>query len=420
LLDSCYDPLESKGVYKINDITVCMVSSMPPEGGGVSTYTQSLIDSFDLSNMRITVLSQVTENKDTHELKPPANRKIKVIPCWSSSLLYPFQLFKALCRHKPNLVHVQHEYFIFGGAFSASLFPIFLMLTKLLNTRVIVTLHGIVNPAEIRDPELGSVGDENLKGMPRLLSHIGLLLITRLITKNSDKIIVMNNTHKRVLIQEYHCSPEKIMLIPHGIPQCQPIPLDTAKETLGFNGSKVILYFGYMTKYKGIDILIKAFERVKHPNSLLILGGGPHPRLKNDPEYKKFWNSINSEAIQDNRIKFVGFIPNELLPTYISAADLVVFPYVASFSTGGPMNITLGYHKPIVASRMSSFSDSLPNSAIFKTGSVNDLCIILEKALDNEQFTLDLVQWTKDLADNRSWACIAKSTIDLYHHIKTH
>ena len=87
----------------------------------------------------------------------------------------------------------------------------------------------------------------------------------------------------------------------------------------------------------------------------------------------KFWNSVNKEMSEDSRIRFIGFIPDNLLSTYVSASDVVVFPYIASFSTGGPMNITLGHHRPIIASQISSFSDSLPAAAVFKTGSVSDL-----------------------------------------------
>ena len=136
---------------------------------------------------------------------------------------------------------------------------------------------------------------------------------------------------------------------------------------------KVVLYFGYITKYKGIDILVKAFKNIKDPNCVLIIGGAAHPRLKNDPDYKKFWDSIMGEISGDKRIKFVGFIPDDQLSTYISASDVVVFPYVASFSTGGPMNITVGHYKPVIASKVSSFSDILPESAVFKTGSISDL-----------------------------------------------
>jgi glycosyltransferase involved in cell wall biosynthesis len=401
----------------VNNAKICIISTFPPEGGGVSTYTKNLIEAIDLTKFKIIILSK--KNREVSVLKKEKSfaNEVDVIPCWNAGIRYPFQIFKALCRYKPKIVHIQHEYFIFGGAFSAALFPFFILLTKSLDLKVIVTFHGIVNPAEIRDPELGSIGNENLKGMPRLLSQMALLLITRLITDNSDRIIVMNNTHKNVLIQEYHCSPQKITLIPHGVPQCKQIDQDTAKKKLGLEGLKVALYFGYITKYKGIDILVKAFKNIESSNSLLVIGGAPHPRLKSDPDYKKFWDSINREISEDKRIKFVGFIPEGLLSDYISASDIVVFPYLASFSTGGPMNITLGHHKPIIASRVSSFSDVLPKSAIFKTGSVSDLSMILKKALNDDCFNLELSKLTGNIADDRSWKQVARSTADLYSSI---
>ena len=394
---------------------VCIVSTTPPDGGGVSTYTKNLSEAFNLSNFHLAILSQKSNCEKFR--KRGFSDKIRIVDCWNEGFLYPFQIFKTLCQNKPQIVHIQHEYFIFGRAISAALFPIVIFLTKFLRLKIVVTLHGIVNPVEIKDPELGSLGNENLQGMPIWLSQMGLLLITRLITDNSNKIIVMNNTHKNVLIKQYHCSPKKIFLVPHGIPKSEPINQEIAKNKLGFDKQKVVLYFGYITKYKGIDILVKAFEKIKDPNCVLVIGGAAHPRLKNDPDYKKFWDTIMSEISSDKRIKFVGFIPDDQLSTYISASDVVVFPYVASFSTGGPMNITVGHHRPVIASKVSSFSDILLASAVFKTGSISDLSQKLEKALDDDSYNLELSKSAKSIAAERSWKKVAKCTEDLYFHI---
>jgi len=394
---------------------VCVVSTTPPDGGGVSTYTRNLFESFNLANFHLAILSQ--KNNCEKFGKRGFSDKIRIVDCWNEGVLYPFQIFKTLCQNKPQIVHIQHEYFIFGRAFSAALFPLVIFLTKFLRLKTIVTLHGIVNPVEIKDPELGSLGNENLQGMPIWLSQMGLLLITRLITDNSSKIIVMNNTHKNVLVEQYHCSPKKIFLVPHGIPKSEPINQEIAKSKLGFDMQKIVLYFGYITKYKGIDILVKAFKNIKDPNCVLVIGGAAHPRLKNEPNYKKFWDTIMDEISGDKRIKFVGFIPDDQLSTYISASDVVVFPYVASFSTGGPMNITVGHHRPVIASKVSSFSDILPASAVFKTGSISDLSQKLERALDDASFNLELSKSARSIAAERSWGQVAKCTEDLYYNI---
>ena len=145
----------------MEDVSICMVSTLPPEGGGVSTYTKNLLESFDLTNLKITVISRKNKSRPTKVDDFP-NKRINVFPCWTPGFLYPFQIFKALCRFKPKLVHVQHEYFIFGGTLSASLFPLLLLFAKLLDSKVVVTLHGIVNPSEIKDPELGIGGNGRL------------------------------------------------------------------------------------------------------------------------------------------------------------------------------------------------------------------------------------------------------------------
>ena len=393
--------------------TVCIVSTVPPEGGGVSTYTKNLFDAFDSSSFELVFLAQKSSRPY------PRIGNAKIVGCWAIGLWYPFQIFKSLCRYKPSVVHVQHEYFIFGSAMSSAIFPLLSVFSRFLRTKFVITLHGVVNPVEIRDPELSSVGNESLKGIPKSVSQIGLLLITKLFLLNSDKVVLMNQTHSDVLVREYHCSKEKIVLIPHGIPRCVVIDKDSAKKQLGFSGKKVVLYFGYLTKYKGIDILIKAFNQIDNPNSVLIIGGSVHPRLKNELEYKKYFDSITKLISENSRIKLVGFIPDDVLSTYVSAADIVVFPYIASFSTGGPMNITLGHHKPVIASKVSSFSDVLPKMAVFKTGSVSDLARLLRQAISDGQFVEELAKSTEHIAEERSWKNIACLTSDLYKHLLT-
>jgi glycosyltransferase involved in cell wall biosynthesis len=78
------------------------------------------------------------------------------------------------------------------------------------------------------------------------------------------------------------------------------------------------------------------------------------------------------------------------------------------------MNITLGHHRPIIASRVSSFSDILPSSAVFKTGSVSDLYTVLNRALNDDDFNRELSECTRDIAEDRSWKKIAQTTADLY------
>lgn len=56
-------------VNEINTHEVCIVSTTPPDGGGVSTYTKNLTESFDPSNFHITILSQKINNGKSEKKK---------------------------------------------------------------------------------------------------------------------------------------------------------------------------------------------------------------------------------------------------------------------------------------------------------------------------------------------------------------
>ena len=81
------------------------------------------------------------------------------------------------------------------------------------------------------------------------------------------------------------------------------------------------------------------------------------------------------------------------------------------------MNITVGHHKAVIASKVSSFSDILPSSAVFKTGSISDLSQKLRKALDDDSFNLELAKSARSIAAERSWQQVAKCTEDLYYRV---
>ena len=128
---------------------------------------------------------------------------------------------------------------------------------------------------------------------------------------------------------------------------------DKFKKELGINsGNNVLLFFGYVRKYKGLDLLIKAMPEItrKKPNTTLLIVG----EFYDDP--KPYLDLINSLSLVD-KIKVVNkFVPNEEVEKYYRISDLVVLPY-RSATQSGILNVAYGFSKPVLVTNVGGLAE---------------------------------------------------------------
>jgi len=135
------------------------------------------------------------------------------------------------------------------------------------------------------------------------------------------------------------------------------------KQDLGFDeNSLVLLFFGYVRKYKGLDILIEAFPKILSaiPNTKLLIVG----EFYDNPS--EYFELIRKLKIED-RVKVINqFVANEEVGKYYQAADLVILPY-RSATQSGILNIAYGFSKPVIVTDVGGLAEFVDES---KTGFV--------------------------------------------------
>lgn len=332
-----------------------MVSPYPPPGtkhvygSGVASYTKNLVVA--LRNIKPNIEIHIIADRREDLPRLYVDNNIIIHRVYTRNPLYVFQIFKELNRIKPNIVHIQHEYFLYGGVIAAAFFPLLVVLSKLVSKKVIVTIHGVVPLKLLDDDEFRR---ENGIHGPVSILKIGLLLITKLITIFSTKIIVHELFLKEYLARDYKVEPSKIVVIPHGVEDPKSLPKDEAKKKLGLEGKTVLLYFGYLTGYKGIKELLSAYKDIAKniPNTVLIVAGGPHPRLAREKWYIDWLLGITKRALDiqqvignNGKIIFTGYVPEEKIPLYFSAADIIVLPYKGRIAASGPEALAIAFEK---------------------------------------------------------------------------
>ena len=139
--------------------------------------------------------------------------------------------------------------------------------------------------------------------------------------------------------------------------------IEKLKVELGFEpDSAVLLFFGYVRKYKGLDILIKAFPSILSEYSdvrLLIVG-----EFYDDP--KPYLEQVKKLGIEDKVRVINQFVPNEEVAKYYQVSDVVILPY-RSATQSGILNVAYGFYKPVIVTNVGGLAEFVDEG---KTGFV--------------------------------------------------
>lgn len=137
--------------------------------------------------------------------------------------------------------------------------------------------------------------------------------------------------------------------------------IEQEKKNLGFGeDDKILLFFGYVRKYKGLDLLIKAIPKIisSNPNVKLLIVG----EFYDDPS---FYLNLIKELNLENSMKVINrFVKNEEVGLYYGIADLVILPY-RSATQSAVLNVSYSFQKPVVAAKVGGLEEFVDDG---KTG----------------------------------------------------
>ncbi len=126
-----------------------------------------------------------------------------------------------------------------------------------------------------------------------------------------------------------------------------------AREILGIaEDEKVMLFFGFVRKYKGLDYLIKAMSIIKERIDkcrLLIVGD-----FGDDKE--DYIKGIHDNNLEDVVDVYDGYIPDREVEKFFAACDIVVLPYISA-TQSGIVQIAYGFDKPVIATCVGGLPD---------------------------------------------------------------
>jgi glycosyltransferase involved in cell wall biosynthesis len=241
----------------------------------------------------------------------------------------------------------------------------------------------------------------------------------------ADHIFVHAERMKRELLSDFGIQERKVSVIPFGINNTVPNSSMTtidAKRMLGVRGSdKVMLCFGQIAPYKGLEYLISAFTELakRDGNYRLIIAGKPK---WNEIYWSQIVQLMIDRGVRERVIERIEHVPDEETELYFKAADVLVLPYTRIFQSG-VIFLAYAFGLPVIAADVGSLKEEIIEGRtgfVFKPQDPSDLAKVITNYFESELFR-DLETQRleiKEYANERySWNKVAAITAAVYSNL---
>jgi glycosyltransferase involved in cell wall biosynthesis len=281
--------------------TILLMSSYPPRQCGLATFSNDIVNSVKLvfgNSLPIEVCAlQKEENQFEYGLD------VHYILTVSSIEEYRLLAEKINDRDDIGMVCIEHEFGLFDGDYGNYLLSFLLAINK-----PIATVFHTVLPGP----------------------NVKLKKIVQAIVDLSNKVVVLTNKSKEILIRDYDCPELKLMIIPHGTHMVLWDQKDKLKKKYNYLNKIVLSTFGLISANKNIETVLYALPDViaKHPEVIYLIIGKTHPEVlkKEGEKYRTMLIETTKKLHIENNVFFVNkFLELDQLLNYLILSDIYLF-----------------------------------------------------------------------------------------------
>jgi len=239
--------------------------------------------------------------------------------------------------------------------------------------------------------------------------RIGDKVLSKYFLKKMDYFIPLSDQVKKDLFLFVKNPLYKLLPLPVFSLFGDSVDKDEAKKFLKLSDKNILLFFGFIRDYKGLDVLIEAFALVrKELDVRLIIAGEFY-----EPE-EKYIKLIEKHKLEDSITLKKDFISTTDVKHYFSASDAVVLPY-KSATQSGIVQVAVNFCKPVIATNVGGIGEVIEDG---KTGFVVEkenpeklanAIIRFYKEGKEKEFTDNM----SSLKEKYSWQNFVKGMIEL-------
>jgi glycosyltransferase involved in cell wall biosynthesis len=179
----------------------------------------------------------------------------------------------------------------------------------------------------------------------------GDVAFTRYAFKQADYFIVQSDAVEHELKAFWPQARHRN--VPHPIYSLfgEAISKEEARKSLGLRAERVLLFFGYIRRYKGLQVLIDAMAKLAGGFDVHLMVVGEF--YDDDRKYRK---QIADLQLDRRVTLYSDYVPNDKVHLYFSAADVVVLPYISA-TQSGIAQIAYNFDKPVIATNVGGLSE---------------------------------------------------------------
>jgi len=294
-----------------------------------------------------------------------------------------------------DVVCVQHEYGIFGGAAGAHL----LKLLDRVTAPVVVTLHTVL---EQPNPEQRAVIEA--------------------LARRASTLIVMAEKGRRILQEVHGIAEDRIALVPHGAPDRAMGDGEAMKRRFRCDGRRVLLTFGLLSPNKGIETMIRAMPTIaaRHPDALYVVLGATHPHLvaHEGEAYRERLMALADELGVSKHVRFIdGFVEQSRLLDFIAAADIYVTPYLNEQQiTSGTLSYAVAMGKAVVSTPYWHAAELLAGGVgmLVPFGDSSAFAARIIELLDRPEALDEMSRRAWSVGRSMTWPAIARAYVAIF------
>jgi D-inositol-3-phosphate glycosyltransferase len=242
--------------------------------------------------------------------------------------------------------------------------------------------------------------------------------IERRTMAGSDRIVALTAVDRQQMIRHYG-TQAPIVVIPGGVDLegFRSLPRLEARAELALDpDAKVVLFVGRIQRLKGLDVLLRAFERVDDPRATLLIVGGQRGNSQESREILRLQHLASRLGIAE-RTRFLGAVPHDELPLYYSAADVTAMP--SSYESFGLVAVeSLACGTPVVATRVGGLASIVrdgENGLLVPWRDVDLFAERLRRVLLDDELRARLASRAREsVSSSYRWDRIADEHLALY------
>jgi D-inositol-3-phosphate glycosyltransferase len=318
-------------------------------------------------------------------------------------LRYYLRLMVYAVRAEPRIFHI-----LWNNKFEAFDRTLLMIYYRLFGRSVVLTAHN-VNAAK-RDGRDNAWNRVTLRVQYRLCSHI----------------FVHTPRMQAELCEEFGVDADRISAIPFGINNTTPttqLSGAQARERLGVRAdARVMLFFGQIAPYKGLEHLVAALPQLMHDSRDLHLVVAGKVKTGHESYWEDIERSLSSPSLEGRVTTRIAHIPDNEVEVFFKAADVLVVPYVHIFQSGVPF-LAYSFGLPVIATDVGSLKDDIvagKTGAVCRPADPDDLARAIEEYFESDLFLCLGTERVKiqEFANQRySWAKVADITELVYRRV---